>query len=355
MFKAAIVGCGRIAGEFEDLLETQKPCTHAGSYHISKKISLEWINDFDLQKVQSFANRWSIPENNCFTSTVDMFSSCDIDVLSICTPCNTHFEIIKLAVDTIPSLKVIWCEKPLADSPEKCREINRICKEKGVKVVVNYWRRYDDFHRYVADLIRSQEVGEVYAYDCESHVGLMNCGTHLLDLLLMYSSENLKSVKGEIRPDGSNDPGALGYFELSDGKKVLFDCVWKENPKIGVTVRGEKGKIVALTNKVLIDEVFVHKKDESKTITRSEMGFESPYKNLIRDIEDALEKDSDLYTDSHDAAESIEAVAAIYMSDKTDQIESIPVNDVEFKDKNYDCRITSMTKDGTIPDAWRKP
>ena len=53
--------------------------------------------------------------------------------------------------------------------------------------------------------------------------------------------------------------------------------------------------------------------------------------------------------------ESIEAVAAIYMSDKTDQIESIPVNDVEFKDKNYDCRITSMTKDGTIPDAWRKP
>lgn len=354
MFTSAIVGCGRIAGQFEDLLDTQKPCTHAGSYEISSKISLTWASDSDPKKLSEFSKRWNIPEENCYDSIGDMFASCDIDVLSICTPCDTHFEIICLALDMIPKLKVIWCEKPLADSPQKCREINRLCREKNVKLVVNFWRRYDDFHSHVADLIQQKVLGDVYAYDCESHVGIMNCGTHLLDLLLMYSSEKFDSVRGQILEDGSNDPGALACIDLSDGTKALFDCAWKENPKIGITVRGEKGKIIALTNKVLIDEVILETKESIKKISRKEMGFDSPYKNIVLDLEGCLESNSELRVDDRDSSLSIEAVAAIYNSNSNKNIVRIPVEDVEFKNKNYECRITSMTKDGTIPTAWSK-
>ena len=41
MVNVAIIGCGRIAGKFEDILDTQKPCTHAGAYDQNHKTQID--------------------------------------------------------------------------------------------------------------------------------------------------------------------------------------------------------------------------------------------------------------------------------------------------------------------------
>jgi len=240
MYNVAIVGCGRIAGKFEDLLDTQKPCTHAGAYDNSSKTRLVAVCDSDKKELVKFGERWDIPST--YTDINDMFANEKIDILSVCTPIASHYSLVMLALKSCKGLKAIWCEKPIADSIHDAEKMIEECKKNNVALAVNYCRRWDPFHIQVTADIMNGRVGTPYALDCQSHVGLMNCGTHLIDLALMYAgNDEPVSVSGSIVPDDSIDPGCCGVINFDSGKKAFIDCAWKENPQLGINVRGEKG------------------------------------------------------------------------------------------------------------------
>ncbi len=47
-------------------------------------------------------------------------------------------------------VEAVWCEKPLAATPEDGRELVRACEERGVPLQVNFLRRFDPLHRALA-------------------------------------------------------------------------------------------------------------------------------------------------------------------------------------------------------------
>ena len=64
-----------------------------------------------------------------------------IDVLSICSPTEKHFENFVIACKA--GVKKIWLEKPSAENSNLIKKMIQIKNESRAKVFVNYFRRYD--------------------------------------------------------------------------------------------------------------------------------------------------------------------------------------------------------------------
>ena len=76
-----------------------------------------------------------------------MLNENKFDIVSICTPIQTHFEIVKKCIET--GVKAIFCEKTLSYSLEEAGEMLRLCKENNVFFGVNYILRWDILNEYV--------------------------------------------------------------------------------------------------------------------------------------------------------------------------------------------------------------
>jgi len=351
MYNSAIVGCGRIAGKFEDLLATQKPCTHAGAYSFNESVSLIAACDPSQSALAEFCDRWEV--EGVYNDPKEMFEKEDIHILSICTPVDSHYDLVMLALKHCSSLKAIWCEKPISNSLSTSYKMIKECKKKGVKLAVNYWRRWDDLHIDITDRIKSGAIGIPYVLDCQSHVGLMNCGTHLIDLSIMYSGTTPTAVNGSVIDDGSNDPGCTAYLEFENNMSAYVDCAWKENPQLGINARGDKATIFAMTKKVLLEGYRLHGDKYINETIRGSQGI-SPMAKAIENILATINDNEELMCSGEDAVKSLEVAVGIYMSHETGKKVSLPIKNKNYKNRKFQCRITSMTKDGKVPEEWKK-
>ena len=76
--------------------------------------------DPDLDKARSVANRKGV--YRCYSSLDDALSTQQADIVSICTPPSSHYELSRIAIN---SGCHILMEKPIFQSMEEAREIQR--------------------------------------------------------------------------------------------------------------------------------------------------------------------------------------------------------------------------------------
>lgn len=80
----------------------------------------------------------------------------DVDAVAICTPTNTHYQMI---LDAAAAGKHIFCEKPIDLSIEKIKVINQQVEKCGVQLMVGFNRRFDPNFRKVREIVKSGKVG----------------------------------------------------------------------------------------------------------------------------------------------------------------------------------------------------
>ena len=134
----AIVGCGKIA-EGYDSPDDNKIRTHVKAYLENTSCNLVGVCDNDLYKLNDLKSRWCIVPT--FTDLDSMLSSCNIDLLSICTPTEFHLESFQSAANA--NIKRVWKEKPSSNNSASIQEMIQVGNDKGMEVYVNYFRRYD--------------------------------------------------------------------------------------------------------------------------------------------------------------------------------------------------------------------
>jgi predicted dehydrogenase len=159
MYNAAIIGAGRIGVEFEDC--------HARAYKDHPSTELVAIFDRQLDKADKAADKWNVP------IVGDQYwgmGELGLDIVSICTPPQTHLGVVKDVLVCNPNLKAIYCEKPITIILEEAREMVAVCKEAGVLLVINHQRRFGT---------------PTFTFSR----GLFNTGTHMVDLLRQYFGE----------------------------------------------------------------------------------------------------------------------------------------------------------------------
>ena len=80
----------------------------------------------------------------------------EVDAVVICTPTNTHYQII---LDAAAAGKHIFCEKPIDLAIDKIREIVAHVEKCGVQLMVGFNRRFDPNFLKVRETVASGKIG----------------------------------------------------------------------------------------------------------------------------------------------------------------------------------------------------
>ena len=185
MIKAAIIGCGRVGGGYDDpsTLRGKEALTHGGAYYLHPRTELVACCDIDEQKVNEFSRKWSVPLK--FLSVDEFFSyvSENIDILTIATPDKEHYSMIKRAVEL--GVPVVICEKPISQNIDSCMEIIDICQKGRTCLTVNMTRQWAENIKGLKGNLESGIIGDLKLVNAFYSGGVVHNGIHLIDMFYM--------------------------------------------------------------------------------------------------------------------------------------------------------------------------
>jgi predicted dehydrogenase len=216
----------------DDPLMAADVFTHAEAYSTSEKTSLVALCDIDRNRLEAAGNRWTV--SDLFEDAASMMAKAAPEIVSICTPTNTHFEIAQQLADSRTPPKVILCEKPLASTLADAERLVATATEKGILLATIYMRRYAENFRALKKVLDSGELGKVQAVSGWYIGGTFHNGTHWFDMLRYLVGEVVAvhglNMLGETGADPTLDvalwtgAGALATLRACDAKKyTLFE------------------------------------------------------------------------------------------------------------------------------------
>lgn len=139
-----IVGAGRIGK-----LHAENMITHPG-------IELIGVSDVQLNEALLC---WSEPFNLSIVtdSYLQLIEDERVDAIFICSPTNTHIDIIRAAA---AARKHIFCEKPISFHYEETKQVLQLVQEAGIIFQVGFNRRFDHNFSKVRALVDADKIGE---------------------------------------------------------------------------------------------------------------------------------------------------------------------------------------------------
>ncbi|BBH70513.1 inositol 2-dehydrogenase [Actinoplanes sp. OR16] len=174
----------------------------------------------------------------------------DVDAVLVCSWGGTHEEYVLAA---IAAGKPVFCEKPLAPTPEACLRIVEAEVARGHRLVqVGYMRRYDPAYRALRRELDSGSIGAPLMMHCaHRNAGvpgfyraedmIADTAVHEIDMVRWMFRTEVVAVR-VLRPRASGNAGDLPdpmllILELAGG--VLVDVEISVNVRYGYDIRGE--------------------------------------------------------------------------------------------------------------------
>lgn len=215
--KGLIVGCGKIAGGFDDPASVSACAkTHVSAMKKNGAFSSISCMDIDLDRARSFSERWKLGSAYSSFEEVDVG---EFEFISICTPTSNHTESVLQSIRLNP--KAIFVEKPLSDCASRSNDLINECEKAGVSLVVNYSRRWDASVQKLSRDISDGSLGELRSISGWYNKGIHNNGSHLLDILLeMFGPLEVIASVISTQSKSSSDPDIDGILRTKGGVNI---------------------------------------------------------------------------------------------------------------------------------------
>lgn len=218
IIKVAVIGAGAISTK-----------AHIPSYQSNSSTRIVALVDSDMAIAKRVAKKFAI--KSYFSSTKDLFESSKIDAVSVCTPPNTHAEIVQEALERNIS---VLCEKPLAENFEAGKKILDIAAVSDNIVMVGFNRRFHSDYIKVNKIAHSGRAGHVYMVEYSSlqgspllgwtksawqyKEGVGGCmndqGSHVFDMLNWFLGNPISAVASfSTNSDSSVDESCVAAVE----------------------------------------------------------------------------------------------------------------------------------------------
>ena len=133
---------------------------HLPGYRRDARCELIAIADPVVARAREFAAEFGIP--NVYDSHEALIARGDIDLVDVCTPSATHFELSWAALE---AGKHVLCEKPVAYDYRETRRAAAFARSKGLKTKLGFTFRYSPAMRYMKALIDEGFVGTPYIFN----------------------------------------------------------------------------------------------------------------------------------------------------------------------------------------------
>lgn len=241
MFRAALVGCGRIGSSFADDSRVEGIYSHAGAYEACPKTTLVAVCDADAVAAQHCAARWRVA--SAFTDLSSMLEATAPELVSVCTPDLTHAEVLDRILEC-GSVKGVLAEKPLALDLGDAERIVRRARDRGVVLAVNYTRRYTLGHRAVHARIAAGDIGEIQSVSGRYTKGVLHNGTHWFDLARWLIGD-VAAVQAFPAAEGGDDFDLDVYLRFDSGARgALLSCRAELFSIFEMDIVGSAGRIL---------------------------------------------------------------------------------------------------------------
>ena len=112
------------------------------------------LSDVVPEELAALAAKFNV--RTTFSDYKQVLKLSDVDAVAICTPTNTHYQMI---LDAAAAGKHIFCEKPIDLSIEKIKAINQQVEKCRVQLMVGFNRRFDPNFLKVREIVKSGKVG----------------------------------------------------------------------------------------------------------------------------------------------------------------------------------------------------
>ena len=142
IYKAGVIGTGFI-GQVH--IETIRRLGNAQVVALTDKVS-----------PKETAEKLNIP--HWFTDYKEMIDTMDLDIIHICTPNNTHFEIAMYALEHGVN---VLCEKPMTTSVDDAKKLVQKAEETGLVAAINFHNRFYPMTNHLMHVIKDGELGDI--------------------------------------------------------------------------------------------------------------------------------------------------------------------------------------------------
>ena len=107
-------------------------------------------------------DKYGVKDENVYSyDTMDELADNDeIDVVYVVTPTATHRDF---AVRAASAGKHVWCEKPMAMTPEQCQDIIDACDKNGVQLAIGYRMLHEPNTQKLIQLTKARAYGPLTA------------------------------------------------------------------------------------------------------------------------------------------------------------------------------------------------
>jgi len=205
-YRAAIIGCGNIAGGYDRQIPKEWAFTHAGAYHLCEQTDLVAVHDVDPAAMERFRQKWGPVA--CYRDIREMIAKEQPHIVSICSPTETHAKVFQTICEQ--DVPAIFCEKPLSYHLQDALKMPDIAV--GRTVAVNYFRRWNVTFQNLKTKIDARQYGEPVKIVAYYTKGFVHNASHLIDQLIWFFGPVQKARVMKIWWKDPNDAGI--DFEL---------------------------------------------------------------------------------------------------------------------------------------------
>ena len=319
IYKTAIIGCGGIAGDYDRGTRKGYVSTHVKAYLLEKRTRLVAVADIDPEKAKDFSRYWKI--KNFYGEAPRMLEKEKPEIVSICTPDETHMDILSLCLK-YPGIKAVWCEKPIAGPSGSAEDIVKKCTSLGVKLAINYQRRWDERCQKIKQIIESGELGKIQKAVIFYGKGVNRSGSHGIDLFSFWLEDLSKPrVFNSFFDYDKEDLTLDARFECGGVPVYLIGTDERAYSLFEIQIFGTLGRIIVKRGGLV---EFLRAKEDSefeghRKLESSKVDFKMktyPMSAALNNIIDAIETDVPILSDGFTALRTLNLCRSLLQLEK---------------------------------------
>ncbi len=293
-FNIGVIGCGIVSGG------------HLSAITNSPKWHLSGIAEIDETRLKQSAERFK--PDYAFNDYRQLLELNELDAVAVATHPETHAQI---TIDALEHKLHVLCEKPMADSIEKCKKMIASAEKNNKLLAINFNSRSAPQFRTIKRIIDTGVLGTIRVvrivlnWSChqwqpiarlehfmKNGGPIIDSGVHFFEAVRWFTGQEFEAIdaKGVFRPPYDNPQHVIATCKMTDETIALVEAGWlfckrtKDEGRIHViTVIGDDGTI---DYNSWTECVRLYTREETKDIP-CDCGkhFEIVYENFARSIE----------------------------------------------------------------------
>jgi len=254
IYRAAIVGCGRMGGFIDDEVRwassSMLPFSHGYAFAESPLTELVAGCDPDKEKLHQWGERFGIQA--LYTDISRLMAEVQPDIVSVCTPTCARYEATLAVAAGRP--RAVFVEKPLAECLREADEMIAACEAVGAVTAINTSRRWHQTWHRAAELIARGDIGPPRTAVCYGVAGISHNGSHLIDTLRHVVGDDVDWLVGHIDDDAraktDEDVTGLALLHFKGGVHAYINMADPGPTSFEIDVVGDSGRVRVHANGV---------------------------------------------------------------------------------------------------------